>query len=134
MAHSPRHCRHRGRARGFSLLEIIVALSVFMVGASSVFALFMAGARAQQRAKDMSNAARAATTIFAELEAKWTYAGDRAKRGKAAGDPYPVPAAGKPPWYIPGFRKYMFDVQYTPIDDDDKIGKNAVGNKRLGTV
>lgn len=109
------------RSRGFSLLEIIVALSVFMVGAASVFALFTAGARAQLRAKDMSNAARAAATIFAELEAKWTMAGDLAKRGKAADDPYPVPATGKPPWEIPGFANYLFDVQYTPIDADDNV-------------
>ncbi|MHC5019409.1 MAG: type IV pilus modification PilV family protein [Planctomycetota bacterium] len=111
---------HR-RNRGFSLLEIIVALSVFMVGAASVFALFTAGARAQLRAKDMSNAARAATTIFAELEAKWTLAGELSKKGKQTGDPYPVPAKGKPPWDIPGFPNYLYDVQYTPIDDNDDI-------------
>jgi prepilin-type N-terminal cleavage/methylation domain-containing protein len=111
----------RRRGRGFSLLEIIVALSVFMVGAASVFALFHAGARAQLRAKDMSNAARGAATIFAELEAKWTLAAEIAKRGKGSSDPYPVPAKGKPPWDIPGFPNYLFDVQYTPIDEDDNI-------------
>lgn len=132
----------RRRDLGFSLLEIIVALGIFMVGAASVFTLFAAGAGAHKRAIDRANAARAADSIFAELESKWTLAGDlqrgaarrepvpaapagkAAKAGKAgkrpgAPDDYPVPAEGKAPWAVPGYPQYRYDVQYTPVDDEN---------------
>jgi len=128
----------RGAPHGFSLLEIIVALGIFMIGAASVFALFAAGAGAHRRAVDRANAARAADSIFAELEAKWTLAGDlqrgavrrepapAAKAGSAstasrrtAEADFPVPASGKAPWTVPGYPQYKFDVQYTPVDDEN---------------
>ena len=129
---------HHTRARGFSLLELIVALGIFMVGAASVFSLFAVGAAAHRRAIDTSNAARAAASIFAELEAKWTLVGDLqkrpAKRAKSSGksrgkgrraavatdDPYPVPVPNeRPPWPVPSFPAYVYEVLYTPVDEDE---------------
>ena len=108
-----------------------MALGIFMVGASSIFALFAVGAAAHRRAVDTSNAGRAAASIFAELEAKWTLVGDMQKRpskpsrsgsGKTQGsdDEYPDPVAGeKPPWPVPGFPQYVYEVFYTPVDDEE---------------
>jgi len=123
---------HRQRSAGFSLLEIIVALGIFMVGGVSVMSLFAVGAAHHRRAIDNSNAARAARSIFAELEAKWTLVADAEKRrpkksarkgrGKnrdgSDGD-YPVPGEGAGPWRVPGFPQYEYEVEYTPIDPEE---------------
>lgn len=124
----------RPAPRGFSLLEIIVALGIFMVGAASVFSLFAVGAQAHKRAVDMSNAARAAEAIFAELEAKWTVVGDLQKRptkggakgGRKGDHDYPVLASGKPPWSVPGYPEYTYDIQYTPVDEEDNAVMTTV--------
>lgn len=52
------------RARGFSLLEVIVALGVLAVGASAAFALLVAAAAAGKRAEHQVNAAMLAETLL----------------------------------------------------------------------
>lgn len=56
------------RCRGFSLLEVIVALAVLTLGISSALALFTAATAAHKRAVDRVNAAAIAEHVVAEVE------------------------------------------------------------------
>jgi prepilin-type N-terminal cleavage/methylation domain-containing protein len=57
------------RTRGFTLLEIIVALGVLAVGATAAFSLLVAAASAGRRAEHEVNAALIADSRIADLKA-----------------------------------------------------------------
>ncbi|MBI4713526.1 MAG: prepilin-type N-terminal cleavage/methylation domain-containing protein [Planctomycetes bacterium] len=54
--------------KGFTLLEILVALMILAIGLASVFALFGAGTSSYRRSVNDATVARMATTMLAEIE------------------------------------------------------------------
>lgn len=58
----------RPRERGFTLIEILVALGILAIGATSALALFAAASAAHKRAIDRTNAANIAEQAFADVE------------------------------------------------------------------
>ncbi len=59
----------RSRRSGFTLIEILVALAVFVIGMSSVVYLLVQGAAAQSRARDATTVALLVENVLAELQA-----------------------------------------------------------------
>ncbi len=59
------------RARGFSLVEVLVAMAIFTVGATSILALFAAAAATHKRSVDRTRAAMVAEGIVAEVQARY---------------------------------------------------------------
>ncbi|MBI4617882.1 MAG: prepilin-type N-terminal cleavage/methylation domain-containing protein [Planctomycetes bacterium] len=57
------------RASGFTLIEILVAMAVFVVGMVSVVYLLSQGAASQTRAEDAAGVAAVAETVIADLAA-----------------------------------------------------------------
>jgi prepilin-type N-terminal cleavage/methylation domain-containing protein len=56
------------RNKGFSLLEILVAMMILVIGLASVFGLFGMGARSYRRSVNDINVSQMAQTIFSGLE------------------------------------------------------------------
>ena len=59
------------RRRGFSLLEVLVAMAIFTVGATSILALFAAAAATHKRSVDRTRAAMVAEGVVAEVQARY---------------------------------------------------------------
>ncbi len=57
--------------RGFSLLEVLIAMFVLSVGAASVLALFAAAAATHRRSVDRTNAVLVAERVFSEVRANY---------------------------------------------------------------
>jgi len=55
------------RSRGFSLIEVLVAMLILSIGAASVLALFVTGASTLRRAVDRTQAALLAERVFCEM-------------------------------------------------------------------
>jgi type II secretory pathway pseudopilin PulG len=53
---------------GFSLIELLVATGVFLVGFVAVFGLFLAGMRFRKLAEDTTRASLAASSLIAEFQ------------------------------------------------------------------
>lgn len=113
------------RVRGFTLLEIMVALGVFAIGASAAFALLVAAASAGRRAEHETNAALIAESELADLQADLLQDIDLTALRKA--DPQdpdaPAPAGTNPAtrWAFqdrvsPAYPDYKYDVAITPLD------------------
>ena len=109
--------------RGFSLLEILVALSVMVVGMTSIMVLFAVGVTTHKRSVDQMNAALAADSIYSDLKGRYTLyqieqwkkgesKKQRRKRGKKripldeAGYLSDIPAKGEDPPEVPNFPGY----------------------------
>jgi len=60
------------RARGFSLLEVLIALMILSIGAASVLALFAGAATTHKRSLDRTQAALVAERVIAEVQARYT--------------------------------------------------------------
>lgn len=58
------------RDRGFSLLEILVALTLFTIAISSILALYGVAAHAHRRAMQQANARIVATRVASEIRAR----------------------------------------------------------------
>lgn len=110
--------------RGFTLLEIMVALGVFAVGASAAFALLVAGASAGRRAEHETNAALIAEGELADLAADLLHDVDPTELPRA--DPQdpnaPAPAGtnAETRWVFqdkrsPAWPDYRYDVALTPL-------------------
>lgn len=66
----------RPRRRGGLLLETMLSLAIFVAAASMVLSIFTDGTRALRRAATLGNAADAARSLIAELEAGIRSPGD----------------------------------------------------------
>lgn len=59
---------HASGERGFTLIEVLVALGIMMIGVSVAFALFAAATAAHKRAINRTNSAAIAEQAMADLE------------------------------------------------------------------
>lgn len=91
---------------GFTLVEILVALFVMLIGLSSAFALFAAATAMHKRALDQSTAAILADSIFSEVESKLTVGVEINKLART-GDTFPE------------FKGYSYDLELIPVDDNE---------------
>ena len=117
----------RHASRGFSLLEVIVAIGIVTVGLTAVLALFAAGVDTHKRSIDQSNAALAAQSLASELEARYTIVRIDAWRARQLKTQkrvdernylQDIPAKGKEPPEVPGFPGYLYTVKFIPLDKD----------------
>ncbi len=109
------------RARGFSLLEMIVALAILVVGTSSALALFAVAAASHKRAVDYAVAAQAAQSIFPEIEQRWTLIRSRTKAGKVKDLPDPIPKPGESEPTVPGYPQYAYRIEFSRLDDEGDV-------------
>jgi len=66
----------RLRRAGFSLLEVLVAMVILTIGATSLIALFAAAAATHKRSVDRTKAAMIAEVILSEVKARYTPGSD----------------------------------------------------------
>ncbi len=64
------------QARGFSLIEVLVAMVILTLGATSLIALFAAAAATHKRSVDRFHAAVLAEEIIAEVQARYSPGAD----------------------------------------------------------
>jgi type II secretory pathway pseudopilin PulG len=122
------------KSGGFSLLEILVALSVMVVGMTSILVLFAVGVTTHKRSIDQMNAALAAEVVASDLKARYTVyrieqwkkkEARRTKKSKKKAIPLDdrnylkdIPdKRGEEP-AVPNFPGYRYRVKFTPLDDD----------------
>lgn len=60
-----------GRRAGFSLLEVLIAMLILTVGATSLIALFASASTTHKRAVDRTHAALVAEEILSEVRARY---------------------------------------------------------------
>ena len=87
--------------RGFTLIEVLIAVGVFTVAFGGVFALLATGAESRRRAEDGTEASLIATSLVAEARARFR------------GDGPLQPVSGRP-W--PTNPRYTFDLDYIQLD------------------
>lgn len=63
--------RSAARERGFSLMEVLVAMVILTVGATSLIAVFAAAAATHKRSVDHTHAAVVAEEVLAEVQARY---------------------------------------------------------------
>lgn len=91
------------RPRGFSLVEILIALAILAVGLVSVFALFGAATMTHRRGVDHTNVGLLSLAALAEAKEALT------------GDGAPVDVTDQK---VPGFPDgYSYDIEYEAIGD-----------------
>lgn len=105
--------------RGFTLLEVIVALGIFAVGATTAFALLVAGAAAGRRAEHRVNTALIAEQVLNDIQSEQLAqeAFDLSEVTPAA----PTPSGANSETVIvisdrvlPAYPDYHYDVAITP--------------------
>lgn len=111
-------------ARAFTLLEVIVALGIFAIGATAAFALLVAGAASGRRAEHRVNAALLAEQVFSDIQCEQLAheAFDLAEIPPAA----ELPDGANPDTVyvlhdatIASFPDYRYDVAITPAAGPD---------------
>ena len=63
--------RRRALTEGMTLIEVLVAILIFSVGATSLIALFAAASATHKRGVDRTHAALIAEEIFSEVQARY---------------------------------------------------------------
>lgn len=63
----------RLRERGFSLMEVLIAMMILTAGATSVIALFAVASSTHKRAVDRTRAALIAEEIFSQVQARYRF-------------------------------------------------------------
>jgi prepilin-type N-terminal cleavage/methylation domain-containing protein len=112
------------RRAGFTLLEIIVALGIFAVGATAAFALLVAGASSGRRAEHRINAALIAEQVLNDIQSEQLAHEDF---DLSLFDPAgPLPDGANPDTvYVlhdaeaSGYPDYRYDVAITPAGGPD---------------
>ena len=92
------------RARGFTLLEVIIALAILVLGLSAILPLFAVGATSHKRGIDQTMVSLIAPHITARLQERL----------------YELnPPALKDQEYAEVGRTYKYDATFTPLDPRD---------------
>lgn len=91
---------------GFTLIEILVALFVMLIGLSSAFALFAAATAMHKRATDQSMAAIMADSVFSEVESKLTSGVDISRIARLDAK-------------FPKYEGYRYDLTLIPMDENE---------------
>ncbi|MHC4199712.1 MAG: type IV pilus modification PilV family protein [Planctomycetota bacterium] len=87
--------------RGFTLIEILIAIMVLNMAMMGVMAVFAAAAGSHQRGVDGTEAAIIASSVVAEARASFR---DRASLPVASGEK------------VPGRPRYSYDIEYIDLD------------------
>ena len=94
----------RETAGGFTLVEILVALFVMLVGISSAFALFAAATALHKRATDQTSAAVIAESIFSQVQSELTAGAELSDIRKGS--------------YMPkGYEDYKYELELIAVDN-----------------
>ena len=91
------------RSSGFTLVEILVALFVMVIGLSSAFALFAAATAIHKRATDQLVATIMAESIFSEVESKLTSGIEISRIARTDGT-------------SEQYEGYRYDLELVPLD------------------
>lgn len=108
----PGRLRPRRRARGMTLLEVLIAGGILVFGMVGVLALFNAAARTHKRAVDETHAVQLGASVMADLRALFE------KGVLPSGTPPGVPQES------PDFPDYKYAVQIVDLQ--------AKGGRRVG--
>ena len=106
--------RHRGRASGFTLIEILIALSILLIGVTSVLGLLTFGATMSRAAVLRGHSAAAVEAVCADLEDRMfpIVVEDGESR---VGDPIAI--QDRP---VPGFEGLTYTAHATPNETQEK--------------
>lgn len=96
------------KASGFTLIEILVALGVMILGMTSAFALFAAATAMHKHAVVQSTAAILADNIFSRVESELTAGADISRIAKTNADARDE-----------GYGGYTYDLELVPIDTQE---------------
>lgn len=105
--------------RGFTLLEVMIALGIFAVGATAAFAVLIAAASSERRAAHQIQTALIADGVFSEVQGDLAPGLTLQDLVDAAGDDGGG-AQGNTVWVIkdkrhPIYGAYRYDVALTPV-------------------
>lgn len=117
--------------RGFTLLEILMAFTILMLGVVGVYAVFSVGLVSHKRAVDNTHAANLASSLFDDISANydvWYY--DRNRNGvpdlaedrnnDGVDDWFEPQAGGRPRYPIPLLPGYSYRIRYVRSDVSDQ--------------
>lgn len=120
--------RQGAARRGFTLIEILMALSILLLGVVGVYAIFAVGLVNHKRAVDNTTAAVLAGSIFDDISANYdVYYYDSDRNGKPdlsedrdvnnIDDWFQPTSGGRLPYPIPYRRGYTYQIHYERSDD-----------------
>jgi prepilin-type N-terminal cleavage/methylation domain-containing protein len=109
--------------KGFTLIEILMALTILLVGIVGVYAIFAVGLINHKRAVDNTTAGMLAGSLFDDIAANYdTYYYDRNKNGcpdrsedgnrNGLDDWFEPTSSGRLPLPIPYRRGYRYEIRY----------------------
>jgi prepilin-type N-terminal cleavage/methylation domain-containing protein len=112
-----------GSRRGFTLIEILMAMSILLLGIVGVYAIFAVGLVNHKRAVDNTTASVLAGSIFDDIAANYsTYYYDRNfngvpdlaedRNGNGVDDWFEPTANGQLQYPIPWRRGYRYEIRY----------------------
>lgn len=101
-----------GRSRGFTLIEILAAMSIFLFGIVGILSLLTASAVLQKEAADLSSAGMIAGELVENVKVAVQQGGERDSRTGRL-----VPWPERP---VPGHDGYLYDVRFSedPLLED----------------
>jgi len=97
--------------RGFTLIEIVVALGVLAIGVTSVFALLATGGATHRKATSQSAAALISDSVFAHLRERFDIYTELDYLKKAPGE-------GK----LSGYPGFTYELKLVPLDAEEEDG------------
>ncbi|MCC6574640.1 MAG: prepilin-type N-terminal cleavage/methylation domain-containing protein [Planctomycetes bacterium] len=122
--------RRNASRRGFTVLEVILAFAILLVGLVSIYALFARGLVSHKRAVDYTIAGQLAASVFEDISANYQiYYYDMDLNGRpdlsedrnfnGVDDWFEPDQSGQLPYPIPRHEGYRFKIEYVhPADKD----------------